>query len=275
MFVAKRLENDNLCGGSKARVFTDFAGRKWTVKAKNNPQGLAVLPAEYINGRLAGRLGVPVPEVATIQIPQALIQAQDIQIDPPGNAEQWLSGISFGSLYIESSHNNPTMAEMINLSNPGDIAATVMFDTWIDNGDRCNNHSNLLVSVDGNAPNKWRYYCIDLGTMGGQIPFHCQGLSGVKANFTYRGLNQFFQIHLLTQAGLAAFGKFLTRLEQLTRNDIEEVVNEVPQEWAVCQKYAQWSWADSDKEAVVNYLDERRNKVRGVLEKQFSPKLIP
>ena len=62
-------------GGSQAHLMRADDGHCYVVKFANNPQHPRVLANEWLAGRLAQALGLPVPPMAMIQVPPELVAA--------------------------------------------------------------------------------------------------------------------------------------------------------------------------------------------------------
>ena len=61
-----------LRGGSQPRLMRAADGQLYVVKFQHNPQGSRVLANEWLAGRLAARLGLPVPRVEVLELPEKL-----------------------------------------------------------------------------------------------------------------------------------------------------------------------------------------------------------
>jgi hypothetical protein len=65
-------------GGSQAHLLSAENGNLYITKFQNNPQHVRVLANEFLATRLARLLGLPVPDVEIIAVPDWLIE------DSPG-----------------------------------------------------------------------------------------------------------------------------------------------------------------------------------------------
>jgi hypothetical protein len=128
-------------GGSQSQLMRASDGAFYVVKFQNNPQHIRVLANEFIAGRLAKLLGLPVPEVRIIEVSDWLVgHTPEMRINrgnqpvPCSSGRQLASFYSSGELDGGASDYLPEslLAEVENL---GDFARMLVFDKWTSNED--------------------------------------------------------------------------------------------------------------------------------------------
>lgn len=129
-------------GGSQAHLLRASDNYFYVTKFQNNPQDVRILANEYLATRLAALLGLPVPEVAIIDVPEWLIQnTRELSIDLGGGMlVPCVSGLQFGSRYVADplttsvfDYLPETMLKRV--ANIGDFAGVLVFDKWTGNSD--------------------------------------------------------------------------------------------------------------------------------------------
>ena len=129
-------------GGSLPAIIDTDAGGLFVTKFRGAGQGAKVLVAEMIAHGIATALGLPVPELATIELPDRFGQSEpDPEIQELLKASR---GINVGLRYLDGSFNfDPVAAHDIV---DGPFAATLVWmDAYITNPDRTARNPNLLV----------------------------------------------------------------------------------------------------------------------------------
>lgn len=128
-------------GGSLPAV-VDTTGGRYVVKFRGAGQGPRALVAELIVGRLATVLGLPVPELALIDVPPELGRTEgDPEIQ---DLLQASVGVNIGLRYLDGAFNFDATAagEFIDAT----LAARIVWlDALVTNPDRSARNPNLLV----------------------------------------------------------------------------------------------------------------------------------
>ena len=129
-------------GGSLPAVVDTEDGGLWVVKFRGAGQGAKALVAEVIVGELARAVGLPVPELAAIEILERFGRTE-----PDPEIQEILQkshGVNVGLRYLDGAFNfDPNAA--------GDVvdaalaARIVWFDAFTTNPDRSHRNPNLLV----------------------------------------------------------------------------------------------------------------------------------
>lgn len=129
-------------GGSVPAIMELADGRTWVVKLRGAGQGAKALVAEIIVGQLARALGLPAPDVALVELPEALARTerdQEIQ-------ELLLAslGANVGLRFLSGACMFDAAAPLPGLD-PGFASRLVLFDAFVTNVDRTARNPNLLV----------------------------------------------------------------------------------------------------------------------------------
>src|SRR5437773_96252 len=88
------LPRPPLRAGSQAHLMRADDGAFWIVKFQNNPQHVRVLANEFFASRIGSYLGLPMPEVAVIEVCDWLIEhTQELRITGTGHEIPCSSGL--------------------------------------------------------------------------------------------------------------------------------------------------------------------------------------
>lgn len=129
-------------GGSLPAVVDTEDGGMWVVKFRGAGQGAKVLVAEVVCGELARAAGLPVPEIAAVEIAERFGRSE-----PDPEIQEILQkshGVNVGLRYLDGAFNfDPNAAsEYVD----AELAARVVwFDAFVTNPDRSHRNPNLLV----------------------------------------------------------------------------------------------------------------------------------
>jgi hypothetical protein len=129
-------------GGSLPAVVDTDGGGLFVVKFRGAGQGAKALIAELVVGRLAQALGLPVPELAVVELSAAFGRSEpdpEIQDILRGS-----HGVNVGLRYLDSAFNFDATAagDLI----PVDLATRLVWlDALVTNPDRTHRNPNLLV----------------------------------------------------------------------------------------------------------------------------------
>lgn len=129
-------------GGSLPAVVDTDAGGLFVVKFRGAGQGAKALIAELIAGMLARALGLPVPNLALIEVPVPFGRSEpDSEIQDVLRASH---GTNVGLRYLDGAFNydNSAAGELVT----ADFATRlVWFDAFITNPDRTHRNPNVLI----------------------------------------------------------------------------------------------------------------------------------
>ena len=129
-------------GGSLPAIVDTDVGGLFVTKFRGAGQGAKVLVAEMIAHGIATALGLPVPEMAIIDLPDRFGQSEpDSEIQDLLKASR---GLNVGLRYLDGAFNFDPVAAHDVIDT--DLASTlVWFDAFITNPDRTARNPNLLV----------------------------------------------------------------------------------------------------------------------------------
>lgn len=142
IFTADRYVQPLREGGSLPAVVDTDGGGLFVAKFRGAGQGIKALIAEIIAGLLAIELGLPVPELALIDVPESFGKSEpDPEIQDLLRASH---GINFGMRYLDGAFNFDVSAAG-ELVSPDLAARIVWLDAFLSNPDRTHRNPNLLI----------------------------------------------------------------------------------------------------------------------------------
>lgn len=116
-------------------------GALYVVKFAGNPQGTRVLVNEWVGARLARRIGLPVPAVCAIDVPENVVSASsDLQFELENGNRPCPAGLHCGIRYV----SEPGVSHVVDLlpktmwqlvRNPEVFAGATVLDLWLGNAD--------------------------------------------------------------------------------------------------------------------------------------------
>jgi hypothetical protein len=243
-------------GGSQAHLMRCSDDEYYVVKFQDNPQGTKVLANELLGTLLAKELGLPVAEMALVDVSEELIQnTEEMVVQLARTRTPCSPGCCFGSRHPSTvgSFGRPVPravfgslpdAWCLSIDNVGDFAGMLVFDKWTGN---CDGRQVIFV---GEENQRCRTIMIDNGFCfgGSEWDFSHASVRGVfDQPYAYRNVK-----------GLRNFEPWLTRLEdKLDRNLLLQLAHEVPLEWY-----------GGDVQAIARLMDEldlRRQSVTRLL----------
>jgi hypothetical protein len=128
-------------GGSLPAV-VDTEDGLFVVKFRGAGQGAKALVAELIVGMLAGELGLPMPEIVLVEVPEPFGRSEpDPEIQDVLRASH---GVNVGLRYLDGAFNFALSAAG-HLVTPEFAARLVWFDAFLTNPDRTHRNPNLLA----------------------------------------------------------------------------------------------------------------------------------
>jgi len=236
-----------LRGGSQAQLLRASDGFYYVTKPQNNPQHIKVLANEMLATRVGQLLGLPVPTVAGIQVPEWLIEhTPELRIELAGSSIAWQPGVHLASRYVEDPCNCPVFdylpdSLLEQIDNLQDFARVLVLDRWTANAD---GRQAVFSRKD-----KWRATFIDQGYCfnAGEWDFPDAALRGVYAkNCVYK--------HVV---GWDTFEPTLTRAEEMDIDEIWRVAAAIPQEW--------YEFDRDGLDRLVGVLYKRRTVIRDLI----------
>lgn len=239
-----------LRGGAQAHLLRASDGACYVTKFQNNPQHIRVFANEMLATNLGLALGLPIPPVEVIEVPDWLIdRTEDLRINLGGAKIPRRSGKQLGSLYVGGESSVMTLdylpRELLErVLNVEDFPRVLVLDKWA-----CN--SDGRQAIFWKAPRRQRYaatfidqdYCFNAG----EWAFPDSPLRGAYANnCVYEGVR-----------GWEAFEPALTRAEEMDADTIWRSAAEIPEEWY-----------EGDRDGLnrlVEALNHRRGAIRNLI----------
>jgi hypothetical protein len=212
-----------LRGGAQSHLLKASDGSCYVTKFQNNPQHIRVLANEMLATRLGLALGLSMPQVEAIEVPEWLIEhTEDLRIQLAGQRIRCRSGKQLGSLYVGAAGMTLDYLPqelLVRVSNVADFARVLVLDKWA-----CNADGRQAVYVR-KTPRSRRYtatfidqgYCFNAG----EWTFPDYPLRGVFAN------NCVYE----SVTGWEAFEPALTRAEEMDADTVWRCAVDIPEEW--------------------------------------------
>jgi len=225
----------------------------WVVKFKNNPQHIRVLANEFIAGRIAEALDLPVPRSDVLEVSEWLIaNTPEMVIDGGrGKLERCAPGLQFGSRFVGGLMPGQVMdylpeQQLDEVRNLADFAGMLVVDKWTGN---CNGRQAVYERKP--RERKYRAIFIDQGFCfnAGEWTFPDSPLRGVFArNRVYTRVT-----------GWNSFEPWLSRVEEFAATRLGQIAEEVPPEW--------YGGDPRMLEQLMETLLRRRSRVRSLIER--------
>lgn len=240
-----------LRGGAQSHLLRAADGNCYVTKFQNNPQHTRVLANEMLATKLGLQLGLPMPEVAVIEVPDWLIDhSPELRFQVAGEKVRPKSGRQLGSRYVGQDSPGVTFdylpSEMLkDVRNLVDFARALVLDKWTSNSD------GRQAVFCRKSPRSRQYtatfidqgYCFNAS----EWTFLDYPLRGVYAsNCVYEGVR-----------GWEAFEPVLTRAESMDAENILQCAADTPEEW--------YEGDRPSLERVVEEVYKRRGSIRGLI----------
>lgn len=241
-----------LRGGAQAHLMRCDDGHYYVVKFQNNPQGARVLANEMLAGKLAQALGLPVSEPEVVEVSDWLIEHTPEMFIQWGNQRvRCAAGFQFGSRFPCDPLRVPvydflpdSMLEAV--ANRQTFLGMLVFDKWTCN---CDSRQVVFYRSSDDADPHYVLKMIDQGFCfnANAWNFPDAPLRGLYARLcVYAGV-----------VGLTSFEPFLSRLENLDDDLLEEAAAAVPPEW--------YEGSTEELDALLRRLADRRRKVASMI----------
>ncbi|HEV2989167.1 MAG TPA: HipA family kinase [Candidatus Angelobacter sp.] len=211
-----------LRGGSQSHLMRASDGNFYVTKFRNNGQHFRVLANEFFASRIGLFLGLPMPEVAVIEVCDWLIEhTPELRMVNAGYETLCSSGLQLASRYVDDPENTvicdylPENILLKKTSNWKDLAACVVFDKWTGNTD-----GRQAVFAKSANTRKFRMKLIDQGHCFncGEWTFPDLALCGVYfRNCVYEHVT-----------GWESFEPVLSRAERMDCNDLWKLAQGMP-----------------------------------------------
>jgi hypothetical protein len=244
-------------GGSQAHLLRCSDREYYVVKFQNNPQGTRILANELLAAVLAGRLGLPVPESAIVDVTEILIKHRDDLTIQIGRGNVSCSpGSCFGSrlpseagpygirvpIAIQSFLPDGPPQKIINNS---EFVRMLVFDKWT-----CNSDCRQVMFTRASGAQDYTVMMIDNG-------FCFNGVEWTFPNLPKGGLSPRASAYE-TVRGIDSFEQWIQILEDDSAIQLlDHLADEIPLEWYQRDRKALHCLLDD--------LNRRRHHVRALL----------
>jgi len=237
-------------GGSQSHLLRASDGGFYVTKFSNNPQHIRVLANEMMASLLGRWLGLPMPEVAVIDVSDWLIQnTAELCFDSAGLRAKCNSGLQLGSRFpcdpMEDVIFDYLPESMLTkVRNVTDFARVLVLDKWTANCD-----GRQAVFSKKAKQRRYTATFIDQGYCfnAGEWSYPDSSLRGVYSrNCVYAGVT-----------GWDAFEPALTKAEQAEPLDLWRCADAIPPEW--------YGHDFNALQQLVETLYERRLKIRDLI----------
>lgn len=240
-------------GGSQSQLMRASDGNYYITKFQGNPQHTRVLANEFLASRLGSGLGLPMPEVALIEVSEWLVNnTPELRFDMAGLATPCSSGLQLGSRFAANPETDmvfdylpePLMLEKTR--NLQDFARVLVLDKWAGNAD-----GRQVIFTKPATARKYSATFIDQGYCfnAGEWNFPDSPLRGVYArNCVYQRVT-----------GWDSLEPALSRAEQMDSAELWALTDGLPEEW--------WSRYGSaaDLSRLIETLHQRRSSIRDLI----------
>lgn len=213
-------------GGSQPQVYLCDDGAEYVVKHANNPQCRRVLANEWIATRLAAWLGLPVPELAIVDVSPETIAKSEARFRLGRSSARPEAGLCFGSRILAGRNVDWIPPDALGgLTNRLDFLGMLVFDKWT-----CNTDARQVVFNQPDGAKQLRAVMVDQGFCfnAGEWGFPDGPLRGVYCR------NEAYA----TVTGIDSFAPWLARLETLPRSLLDSIALEMPGDWTLSEAEA-------------------------------------
>jgi hypothetical protein len=236
-------------GGSQSHLMRASDGNFYIVKFRNNPQATRVLANEFIASQIGKILGLPVPDVAMLDVCEWLIQhTPELHVENAGLRSPLTPGIHLGIRFVANPLDDLVfdyLPEHLcrNLKNLTDFPRILVLDKWLSNAD-----GRQAVFTKTRSQTKYRATFIDQGYCfnAGEWTFPDLTLQGVfYRNFVYEHVR-----------GWDDFEPALSLAESMSFSQIAWAADQIPREWWAKHEY------DNSLKQLLDSLFTRRSIIR-------------
>lgn len=243
--------------GPHVILFND--GKKYVVKWKSGSSRKKEVVNEYVVSKLAKLLSLPIIPFELINISNEFIEKTPELNTAP---DEYHPGYHYACLFIEDCIVFADIADAppskLEVNNRDVLAGMILFDQWVYNSDR--NINNLLLERLGEGG--YFVHMIDHGRcFPGRYKWSAQSLCQKPE---YRIINHVYRWCFSLLDDPETLLSFVPKIVALPNELILEVVQSIPDEWAV---------SDEDKEALYQYLVYQKLYLPNIAE--FFCKVIP
>lgn len=224
-------------GYTRPQLFELSDGNKYLVKFKNNPQGTRVLVNDWVAGKLALLLGLPVAPFALVYFSKSHFN-QFPELYKYG----FKPGHQFASYLLKNCTGLWEPRNSGEIANLSVLPGVIVFDYWVNNYDRDTGNA-LLEKV---SENTCYLHLIDHGLCFPIGSWTKKNSQKVYVSILDQDVHTWAVTRIDNPKDLL---KFTEKVLSLPSEQIYKVINSIPEDWNV---------SSSEKEAVYQYLITRR-----------------
>ncbi|HLJ27898.1 MAG TPA: HipA family kinase [Candidatus Angelobacter sp.] len=214
-----------LTGNTQAHLMRASDGNLYVTKFSNNPLGIRVLASEFLATKIGLFVGLPMPEVAVIEVPSFLIdntpglqmETEDREVIRCASGRH-LAVRYVGDVWKDRVFDYMPKAMFGRVSNKADFLRILPFDKWLGN---CDDRQAVYVSRAGKRQYQAifidQHDCFD----GAKWQFLDDPMMGThSAKHVYEGVT-----------GWNSFEPMLTQVEGVAPGNLWQLASEIPVEW--------------------------------------------
>lgn len=233
-----------LNGGTQAHLMQASEGGLYAVKFQNNPFSARALASEFLATRLGLWLGLPMPQVEIIEVPDSLVNRELLRIENENRLIRCASGRQLAFRYISYALETLPDGSLKEVTNRQDFLRVLPFDQWTAN---CDNRQAVFTK---DKKRHYRAVFIDQHNCfnAGRWTFPDWPHYAIYDQQVYSDVTGWFW-----------FEPMLSRIERIPRFDLWKIATEIPPEW-----YQHDSAALS---RLIERLYKRRSSVRDLINK--------
>jgi len=204
-------------GVTQAHLMRASDGGLYVTKFQNNPHHSRVLASEFLATRIGLWLGLPMPSVEVIEVPEWLVNRALLRIENDDRLTRCASGRQVAFRYVSAVMESLPRRLFDRVTNARDFIRVLVFDKWVANCD--NRQAVFMKDSDQGYFVKFidQHHCFDAGRWTfPDLPHH-----GIyEQHHVYRDVT-----------GWQSFEPTLSRVEKLSRFDLWKFACEIPPEW--------------------------------------------
>jgi hypothetical protein len=206
-----------LKGGTQAHLMRASDGELYAVKFQNNPKSARALVSEFLATRLGCWLGLPMPQVAVIDVSDWLVNHDLLRIETENRLTRCASGRQLALRYTRDAVVSLAQRSFRRVMNAGDFIRVLAFDKWTAN---CDNRQAVFVKENSQG---YRVTFIDQHNCfnAGRWTFPDQPYFG-----TYNEVPVYANV-----TGWQSFEPTLSLIENISPFDLWKFATEIPPEW--------------------------------------------
>lgn len=208
-------------GVTSPQFFRADDGKVYVVKLQNNRLGPKVLVSEFVAAKFGEIMGLCFPASGIIEINEQTLEKSQCLMTPAISL-----GRHFASLYLEHTEyvGKHNLYQGINTA---EMAGVMLFDHMFHNADRAKNRRNLLIRQEDDG---YKIYAIDNSHLfrSGRWTLESLHRLGTRIKPYDR-----YSFGMLLRDCLSPqdFLPYLERVATIRYEDIETIIEEIPNEW--------------------------------------------